>query len=506
MPIKTIAGVGDVEEHGALGAAQRSAAVVLAAAAGIAHGSGRAGDSGAVAGLSEDAGDGDRGTDRLDALDPGVAGPGGGAAAGVSAAGSRLAHQLCRRRDRAVRPVVSADRAAGRVRPDPDREPAAGADDDHRLCPLAVRGADSVPDGGGPVRGLVAVALDAGGGAAGAGLGRRGCDRPVARRPGRAHRRLSGLPRHAGREGADLPPGRSGGQGPDRTGPRLSRALVPARPPVRLAGRLQPAAAAVAGTGQSPAEAGPGLRPRPAARGGPDGDAATAAGGADDRLAGRDPAAAGSLRPARRQRLLGLAGRDRPPSGADRRPRPGPGILRRPDRRRPPTGLGEAPDDQRSRPSQRRRGAAPSPDRAAPGDRTRGRAALPGRLRHRPRPGRRSGLMASTKQRDVDAEIAFLTRALKAPTLRESVARLADRGRGGPPPRGGGCPASPTGPARRAGPRRSSSSPACNARSPPATRTAARAGSGPPASPPARAWRSSTSTTPASNATSSPIS
>jgi DNA replication protein DnaC len=36
---------------------------------------------------------------------------------------------------------------------------------------------------------------------------------------------------------------------------------------------------------------------------------------------------------------------------------------------------------------------------------------------------------AATSARDVTGEIAFLTRALKAPTLRESVARLADRAR-----------------------------------------------------------------------------
>jgi DNA replication protein DnaC len=35
----------------------------------------------------------------------------------------------------------------------------------------------------------------------------------------------------------------------------------------------------------------------------------------------------------------------------------------------------------------------------------------------------------STAGRDVSAEVAFLTRALKAPTLRESVARLAERAR-----------------------------------------------------------------------------
>ena len=37
--------------------------------------------------------------------------------------------------------------------------------------------------------------------------------------------------------------------------------------------------------------------------------------------------------------------------------------------------------------------------------------------------------MATTPARDLTAELAFLTRALKAPTLRQSVARLADRAR-----------------------------------------------------------------------------
>jgi DNA replication protein DnaC len=36
---------------------------------------------------------------------------------------------------------------------------------------------------------------------------------------------------------------------------------------------------------------------------------------------------------------------------------------------------------------------------------------------------------AKTTTRDVTAELAFLTRALKAPTLRDSVARLAERAR-----------------------------------------------------------------------------
>ena len=38
-------------------------------------------------------------------------------------------------------------------------------------------------------------------------------------------------------------------------------------------------------------------------------------------------------------------------------------------------------------------------------------------------------MAAKTTARDTAAEIAFLTRALKAPTLRESVPRLAERAR-----------------------------------------------------------------------------
>ena len=36
---------------------------------------------------------------------------------------------------------------------------------------------------------------------------------------------------------------------------------------------------------------------------------------------------------------------------------------------------------------------------------------------------------APAAARDIGAELAFLTRALKAPTLRQSVARLAERAR-----------------------------------------------------------------------------
>ena len=37
--------------------------------------------------------------------------------------------------------------------------------------------------------------------------------------------------------------------------------------------------------------------------------------------------------------------------------------------------------------------------------------------------------MSPAKARDLAAEVAFLTRALKAPSLREAAGRLADRAR-----------------------------------------------------------------------------
>jgi hypothetical protein len=90
--------------------------------------------------------------------------------------------------------------------------------------------------------------------------------------------------------------------------------------------------------------------------------------------------------------------------------------------------------------------------------------------------------VSKATSRDTTAEIAFLTRALKAPTLRESVSRLAERAR-----------------AESWNPMRSSWPPACNGRLPPGSPTAGRAASAPPGSRPARAWRSSTSTTPAAS-------
>ena len=69
---------------------------------------------------------------------------------------------------------------------------------------LAVGDADPDAVGRGSVRRLVAADRGARRGAAGAGLGRRGRDRSLAGRQGRTHRRVSGLPRNTGRQGADL--------------------------------------------------------------------------------------------------------------------------------------------------------------------------------------------------------------------------------------------------------------------------------------------------------------
>src|SRR5215212_4645634 len=72
-----------------------------------------------------------------------------------------------------------------------------------------------------------------------------------------------------------------------------------------------------------------------------------------------------------------------------------------------------------------------------PGRADRGGGPPAGRLRHRawdrrqPRswPGLMAAAKTSTASRDVVSELMFLTRALKAPTLRESAARLAERAR-----------------------------------------------------------------------------
>ena len=95
---------------------------------------------------------------------------------------------------------------------------------------------------------------------------------------------------------------------------------------------------------------------------------------------------------------------------------------------------------------------------------------------------------ATAPARNVASEIAFLTRALKAPSLAAAVERLADRAR----------------PSR--GRMRSSWPRVCSGRSPPGSLTAVKAGSVRRVSRPAKPWRTSTSTINAhSNATPSRI-
>src|ERR1700759_898813 len=65
-------GDGRVAEYGAGGDRERPAAEVSAAAEGLDRGCGRAADPGAAAGVSGDAGDGDRRADRVGPVGPGA--------------------------------------------------------------------------------------------------------------------------------------------------------------------------------------------------------------------------------------------------------------------------------------------------------------------------------------------------------------------------------------------------------------------------------------------------
>ena len=127
----------------------------------------------------------------------------------------------------------------------------------------------------------------------------------------RADRRVSGVPRHAGHQGAHLWPGRSGGQGPGRAATRLPGTLVPAGPSVRVAGGVQRAAAYVSGRREHPPAPGVGVSTGRSCRRRPGGDGGVAAGAASGGLAPVDPAATRPLRAAGQQRLLGAPGRHR---------------------------------------------------------------------------------------------------------------------------------------------------------------------------------------------------
>jgi hypothetical protein len=78
------------------------------------------------------------------------------------------------------------------------------ADDGYWVLAVGIGGADPVPALGGPVCRVVAVDRGPGRGAAGAGVGRGGRDRPVAGGPAGADRRVPGVPRHPGHQGDRL--------------------------------------------------------------------------------------------------------------------------------------------------------------------------------------------------------------------------------------------------------------------------------------------------------------
>jgi len=99
-------------EHGAAGVGRRGAAEVSAAGEGLDRRRGRTAGPGAARGLADDAGDGDRRADRLDAVVDGAQGPGPGAPAALSTPGSGLADRVPAGRARAMRSVVPADPGA----------------------------------------------------------------------------------------------------------------------------------------------------------------------------------------------------------------------------------------------------------------------------------------------------------------------------------------------------------------------------------------------------------
>src|SRR4029453_15352627 len=142
-------------------------------------------------------------------------------------------------------------------------------------------------------------------------------------------------------------------------------------------------------------------------------------------------AAAGSLCAVGQQRLLGTSFGGGPPGAHPRRPGPGSGVVRGRPGRRSSSNLGAAPNH--LRPGAGEGGAAAAAAAVCSGaadQRNRGGTAPSRRLRRRT-PGcrlrRRNDMVTGTKTaRDVCAEISYLTRALKAPTLRDSAGRLAE--------------------------------------------------------------------------------
>ena len=267
-----------------------------------------------------------------------------------------------------MRPVVPARRAAGGVRAGAPPGPVAGADDGDRLFAVAVGGADPVPQGGGPVRGVVAADQRPGGGAAGAGLGRGGRDRPVAGRAGPSS--PAECQAFRGTLAAKVvvcKPADPEAKGlVERAHDYLERSFLPGRSfdgPADFNAQLGAWIAVVNTRGRRALGCAPGRPDRRRQAG----DAGAAAGRAGDRVAVLGAAGPRPLRPAGLQRLLRPPGGDRPPGRGDRGPGPGPGALRRAGGRRPRAGLGLAPDHHRPGASRggRRRCAASAPGSCA---------------------------------------------------------------------------------------------------------------------------------------------
>ena len=301
-----------------------------------------------------------------------------------------------------------------------------------------------------------------------------------------ADRRLPGVPRHAGREGDRLQARRPGGQGPGRAGPRLPGALVPARPDVHRPGGLQHPAGRLAGAGQHPAAAGAGLRPGRPDRRGPAAMLALPPVAPATGWRSVGAAAPRPLRAAGLQRLLGPPGGDRP--RGSRSPPTWTGSGCSATGRWSPTTSGAGPG---TRPSPTPRTCAAA--RALRRERVTVAAA-----------GRRSRGARSGRLADYDTALGIGADGRWRDGRRQDRrpgpdrrARVPDPGAEGPDAARVGAAGWPSGPGPSPGPTRSSWPPACSARSPPASPTAARAASAPPGSRPARSWRSSTSTTPA---------
>ena len=282
MPIKVIARV--------MGCSRNTVRAALAAdgppryragAGGVGGGRGRAADPGVVGGVPDDAGDGDRRADRLDAWDDGVQGAGRGS----------CGRCICRRTRRRG-PAMSRARSPSAISGSPTSRCRSGSGRPARATQLPVltmvtgysrwlsRGADPVPGGGGPVRRLVALLPRLGGGAAGAGVGRGRRGRPVAPRADGADRGGAGVPRHPRRRGSFIcNPADPEAKGLVERAQRLpgdARSCPAARSPARPTST--PSWPAWLALVEHPPAAGAGLRADRADRRGPGGDAAAAAG------------------------------------------------------------------------------------------------------------------------------------------------------------------------------------------------------------------------------------